>query len=172
MRKIVLTFGFIGGGIIAVMMLITMAFQDQIGFDRGAIVGYTTMVLAFLMVFFGIKSYRDNVAGGTVKFGRACKVGVLIALVTSLCYVATWELLYNKLMPDFMDKYAAFEVQKAKASGGSEERIAVEVKRLADFKETYRNPAVRLPLSFIEVFPVGLILTLVSSGIISRKRSA
>jgi hypothetical protein len=67
MRKIVLTFGFIGGGMLAAMMLLTLPFQDQIGFDRGVYVGYTTMVLAFLMVFFGVQSYRDNVAGGSVR---------------------------------------------------------------------------------------------------------
>ena len=63
MRKIVLTFGLIAGAILSVMMLVTQSFFDQIGFDKGEIIGYTTMVLAFLMVFFGVRSYRDNVAG-------------------------------------------------------------------------------------------------------------
>ena len=53
--------------------------MDAIGFDRGEIIGYTSMVLAFLLIFFGVRSYRDNVAGGTVRFGRAFAVGALIA---------------------------------------------------------------------------------------------
>jgi hypothetical protein len=81
MRKIVLTFGLIAGAVLSVMMLITIPFEDKIGFDRGELIGYTTMVLAFLMVYFGVRSYRDNVAGGTVGFWRAIVVGLLITAV-------------------------------------------------------------------------------------------
>ena len=102
MKKIVLTFGLLAGAILSAMMLIALPFQDAIGFDRGAIVGYTTMVLASLLTFFGVRSYRDNVAGGTVRFGRALTVGMLIGLVSSLCYVATWEVVYFTLAPDYM----------------------------------------------------------------------
>ena len=78
MKKIVLTFGLIAGAILSAMMLaITIPFQDAIGFDHGEIIGYTSMVVAFLLIFFGVRSYRDNVAGGTVAFGRAFAVGAL-----------------------------------------------------------------------------------------------
>jgi hypothetical protein len=76
MRKTVLTFGFIAGAILSVMMLVTIPFHDRIGFGWGGLViGYASMVLAFLMVFVGVRLYRDNVAGGSVTFGRALKVG-------------------------------------------------------------------------------------------------
>ena len=89
MRRIVLTFGLIAGLMLSAMLVITMQFQDRIGYDQGATIGYTTMVLAFLMVYFGVRSYRDNVAGGAIAFGRAFKVGALISLVATVCYVAT-----------------------------------------------------------------------------------
>src|SRR5687767_2395792 len=114
MKKTVLTFGLIAGGILSLMMAITMPFHDQIGFDRGEIIGYTTMIAAFLLIFFGIRSYRDNVAGGSVSFGRAFKVGALIALVASVCYVATWEVIYFNFAPDFMGKYQAHLLEKAR----------------------------------------------------------
>src|SRR5687768_10069858 len=101
MKKIVLTFGLIAGGILSAMMLVTLPFQDAIGFDRGEIIGYTSMMVAFLLIFFGVKSFRDNVAGGSVTFGRAFAVGAQIALVASICYVATWQVIYYKLAPDF-----------------------------------------------------------------------
>jgi Protein of unknown function (DUF4199) len=69
MKKTVLTFGLIGGAILAAMMFATLPFMDKIGFDRGEIIGYTTMILAFLLVFFGIRSYRENVGGGQITFG-------------------------------------------------------------------------------------------------------
>ena len=78
MKKIVLIFGLISGGISMVMMLATMLFIDRIGFDKGVFVGYTAIVLSFMLVFFGIRSYRDNVSGGRISFGRAFQVGILI----------------------------------------------------------------------------------------------
>jgi uncharacterized membrane protein (DUF485 family) len=170
MRKIVLTFGLIAGAILSAMMLITLQFQEQIGFDKGAIIGYTTMVLAFLMVFFGVRSYRDNVAGGSVTFGRALGVGLLITIVATVCYVATWEVIYYKLAPDFGDKYAAYAVEKAKAAGATDEQIAVKMKEMTEFKEMYRKPLVNIAFTFLEPLPVGLLLTLVTAGVLSRKR--
>jgi hypothetical protein len=170
MRKIVLTFGLIAGAVLSVMMLVTLPFQDQIGFDKGMLIGYTTMVLAFLMVYFGIRSYRDNVAGGSVGFGRAFVVGLSITVVASVCYVATWQLVYYKLAPDFMEKYAAYEVGKARKAGASEARIAEKVKQMAEFKVMYDNPLVNMAFTFIEPLPVGLLFTLVSAGLLSRKR--
>jgi hypothetical protein len=172
MRKIVLTFGLIAGAILSAMMLITQAFFDQIGFDKGEIVGYTTMVLAFLMVFFGVKSYRDNVAGGSVTFGRAFMVGLLITAVASVCYVATWQVIYHKIAPDFGDKYAAYVVEKAKKSGATDAEIAAKTKQMADFQEMYRNPLINIGLTFLEPLPVGILFTLVTAGALSRKRKS
>lgn len=172
MRKIVLTFGLIAGAILSAMMLITLSFQDRIGFDKGAIIGYTTMVLAFLMVYFGVRSYRDNAAGGRVTFGRAFVVGLLIMLVASACYVATWELIYYRLAPDFGEKYAAHSVEKARKSGATEAQIAEQTKKMAEFAAMYRNPLVNVALTFLEPLPVGLVITLVTAGVLSRKRRA
>src|SRR5579862_6898429 len=139
MRKIVLTFGLIAGAVLSIMMLLTLPFQDRIGFDRGAIIGYTTMVLAFLMVYFGVRSYRDNIAGGAVGFWRAIGVGLSITAIATVCYVATWEVMYFKLMPDFGDKYAAYAVKQARESGASEAKIAQTTKEMEQFKEMYKN---------------------------------
>jgi hypothetical protein len=170
MRKIVLTFGLIAGAILSVMMLITLPFHDEIGFDKSAIVGYTTMVLAFLMVFFGVRSYRDNVAGGNVTFGRAFMVGLMITAVASVCYVATWELVGQQLAPDYLDKYAAYSVEKARKSGATDAQIAAKTKEMAEFKEMYKNPLINIGFTLLEPLPVGLLFTLVAAGVLSRKR--
>src|SRR5205823_381213 len=128
------------GAIMSVMMLATTPFLDQIGFDRGAIIGYTSMVLAFLLVFFGIRSYRDNVAGGRIGFLRAFQVGILITVVASICYVATWEVVSYKVFPDFSDRYAAHELEKARAAGASEQQLTKKRTELERFREMYRNP--------------------------------
>ena len=170
MRKTVLTFGLIAGGILSVMMLATIPFMDSIGFDRAEVIGYTTMVLAFLLIFFGVRSYRDNVAGGSVSFGRALAVGALIAVVASVCYVATWQLIYYRLAPDFMEKYQAHVIEKARASGESSAALAKRVTDMQRFSEMYRNPAINAAITFIEPLPVGLVFALVSAGILGRRR--
>jgi hypothetical protein len=170
MKKTILTFGLISGAILSVMMLLTIPFHDAIGFDRMEIIGYTTMVLAFLLIFFGVRSYRDNVAGGTVRFGRAFAVGALIGLVASLCYVATWEVMYFKFMPDFVTKYQAHTLEKARRDGESEEAIARKKAEMDKFAEFNRNPAINAGITLVEPLPVALIIALVSAGVLSRRR--
>ena len=170
MRKIVVTFGLIAGAILSVMMVLTFTVLSKISFENGAVIGYTTMVLAFLMIYFGVRSYRDNVAGGTIKFGRAFKVGFLIMLIGVVCYVATWEVIYYKFTPDFADKYAAHAVEHAKTAGKSDAEVAVLTKQMADFKEQYKNPLINIAFTTLEPLPPGLLLTLVSAGLLSRKR--
>ena len=172
MRRIVLTFGLIAGGILSGMMLATLPFADAIGFDRGEIVGYTAMIAAFLMIFFGIRSYRDNVAGGSVRFGRALLVGTLISVVASVCYVITWDVIYFRLAPDFGAKYQAHLLDKARRDGESEESLARKKAEMERFAEWYSNPAINAAITFIEPLPVALVVALVSAGVLSRRRSS
>ena len=170
MRKIVLTYGLIAGAILSLMMLVTIPFQDRIGFDKGAVIGYTTMVIAFLMIFFGVRSYRDNVAGGSVGFGRALGVGLLITLIASICYVATWQFIYYRLTPDFMDKYSAYTIEKARKSGATDATIAARTKEMAEFSEMYKNPLINIAFTFLEPLPVGVVFAVVTAGVLCRRR--
>lgn len=170
MRRIVLTFGLIAGGLLSLMMVATVPFMDRIGFDYGAVVGYTTMVLAFLLVYAGIRSYRDTVGGGTVGFGRATAVGLLIVLVASACYVATWEVVSARMVPDFADRYTAHVLERARASGATPAELDARARELARFREQYRNPFLHVAYTFLEPLPVGVLMTLVSAGILSRRR--
>ena len=168
-KKTVLTFGLIGGAIMAAMMFATLPFVDKIGFDKGEIVGYTTMILAFMLVFFGIRSYRENVSDGRITFGRAFAVGILITVVSCVCYVIAWEILYFKFMPDFVDKYASYMVEKVRASGASQQIIDAKLQEMNSFKVMYDNPFINAAITFCEPFPVGLLVTLISAAILRKK---
>jgi len=168
MQKIVLTFGLIAGAVLSAMMFLTLPFMDH--GNQGLLIGYTTMVLAFLMVYFGVRSYRDNVAGGLVTFGRAFKVGALISLVASTCYVASWEVIYFKMRPDFMEKYAASAIAAARKDGATEAEIAQKTQEMAKFAEQYKNPLINIAYTYLEPLPVALLFTLITAGVLSRKR--
>jgi amino acid transporter len=170
MKRTVWTFGLIAGAIMSAMMLVTIPFMDRIGFDTAEVIGYTTIIAAFLLIFFGIKSYRDNKLGRTISFGRALLVGVLINVVASACYVATWEVIYFGIAPDFVAKYSAHAIEKARAEGASEEQIAKKTVDMQKFQELYRNPLINAAITFLEPFSVGLIVSLVSAGILRRRR--
>lgn len=171
MRKIILTFGLIAGGILAAMMAITMPLfmKGTLDSSNSEVLGYSTMVLAFLLVFFGIRTYRENVGGGAITFGRAFKVGILITLITCACYVIAWEIIYFNFIPDFADKYAAVSMDHLRAKGASAAELATTQQKMADFKRLYANPLINIGMTFMEVFPVGLIMTLVSAGILRKK---
>jgi hypothetical protein len=170
MKKTILIFGLISGAISSLFMLGTMSFIDRIGFDRGVIVGYTVIVLSFVLVFFGIRSYRENVGNGSISFARAFSVGILITLVSCLIYVVTWEIVSVSFFPDFVDKYNNHMIAQVRASGAGPAEVAAEIERLKSFAEMYKNPFYKAAFTFLEPFPVGLLITLVSAIILRRKR--
>jgi len=121
------------------------------------------------MVYFGVQSYRDNVAGGRVTFGRAFKVGLLISLVIMACYVAIWYVVFHNFMPDYFDKYAAYTIEQSRQAGASDAAIAEQTKEMAEFKEMFRNPLVFVAFGLLEPLPVALVFTLVTAGIMGRR---
>ena len=171
MRKIVLRFGLASGCILVAMASITMplCLNGTLDFDNSEVLGYSSMVLSFLLVFFGIRSYRDTVTGGTIGFGRAFQVGILITLVTCAMYVLAWEIAYFNFFPDFLDKYSAHVLAKMHATGESEAAIQKTTAQMAMLAKHYDNPLFNSAITFMEVFPDGLVMTLLSAAILRRK---
>jgi len=169
MKKTILVFGLISGALSSLMMVATVPFLDKIGSDRGYVIGYTAIVLSFLLVFFGIRSYRDNVGNGQITFSKGFVVGIAITLISCVFYVATWEVLYFTILHDFMDKYGAYMVEKLKASGASAAAVQAKLQEMKKLKELYENPFFNIAMTFIEPFPVGLVITLLSAAILRKK---
>jgi hypothetical protein len=173
MKKVVIVFGLISGVISSVLMFLTLPLLNNgtINFKNGEVIGYTAIFLSFLLVFFGIRSYREN-AGGTITFGRAFSVGILITLISCVFYVASWEILYYKFMPDFVEKYAAHEIAAMREKGATEAAIAAKNKEMEKMKAMLDNPLINAAFTFIEPFPVGLLVTLVSAAILRKRTPA
>lgn len=171
MRRIVLKYGLIAGGIVSAVtaIMLPLCLQGVVDFGASEVVGYAAMVLSFLMVFFGIRSYRDDVAGGTIGFGKAFGVGLLVTLVACAVYVITWQIVYWGFIPDFLDHYSAYLIDELRAEGASPEVIEEKRAEMATFAELYANPFFNALITFLEVFPVGLLVTLVSAGILRRR---
>jgi len=170
MKKTVLTFGLISGVLSSLMMLAFLPFMHKVSSTQGLVIGYTAIVLSFLLVFIGIRSYRDNVGNGQITFTKAFAVGISITLISCIFYVGTWEIVYFNFLPrDFMDNYYAQTIEKAKASGASPEAVQAQVEQMKKLKEQYENPIFNSMMTFIEPFPVGLAITLFSAAVLRRK---
>ncbi len=174
MRKVTLTFGLLAGVIVSVFMVIIMGLCENgtINFDNGDVIGYGSMVIALSMIFFGIKSYRDNYQNGAIKFGKGLQVGMLITLVAALIYAAAGEAYYQtnpEAQAALMDKYADHHINKMKERGALPAEIDQKVKEMADLKEMHKNPAIRFGMTLAIILPVGIVVTLISAAVLRRK---
>lgn len=172
MKKLILVYGLIGGAIVSAMMLITMPMYKSgtMNFDNGHLVGYTTMVIALSVIFVAIKSYRDKQAGGAITFWKGVQIGLLISLIASAMYALTWEYLYADMGSEFIVKMTEHQVNELQTNGASAAEIEKVRAEMAEFGKSYENPLFRFPLTlFIEMFPVGIVVTLISAALLRRK---
>jgi hypothetical protein len=170
MTRIILIFGLISGAIAAALMwvLVGVVKAGAINFENGMIWGYSTMIIALSLVFFGVKSYRDN-HGGRITFFKGLQVGILISLISALCYAASWELYYSGSGAEFIQKYNAYYLEKMKVGGASEAEVEKARIESEQFMELYKKFYIRFPMTLMEILPVGVIVTLISAALL-RKR--
>ena len=170
MLRIILIYGVIGGLIVAIPMLVSMLTTPAGAIpENAAVYGYLSMLLAFTMVFVGIKQYRDKALGGVIGFVPALGVGLGISAVASLFWVVGWEITLATGF-DFGSAYTDSTVAAAQARGAPAaelERIRAET---AEFLDMYANPLFRLPITFVEMFPIGVLISLLSAALLRNSR--
>ncbi len=173
MKKNILIYGVISGLIVSSLMLFTMNYmshcEGSVDFDTSMVIGYASMLIAFSLVFVGIRNYRNKYNNGLISFGKAFKIGILIVLIASTFYVVAWLIDFYFFIPDFMDKYSAHMLEKLKASGASQVEIDKQTKEMAEFAVMYKNPLVNAAMTYMEILPVGLVVSLISALILKRK---
>ena len=169
MKKDVWKYGLLSGLVLAVTMAVTVPFEHRIGANYAMLVGYTTMVLSFLIVFVGVKHYRDTGCGGSITFGRAFAAGALMMLISCFCYVAMWEVLNATIEKSFARDYTASMVKRAQNSGLQGAALEAKIAEAHKFEVMYANPLYRMSMTLMEPLPVGIVMALVAAGILRRK---
>lgn len=170
MKRIVLIYGIIGGIIVAAFMWLTLGSGEH-DFDNGMWVGYTTMVIGLSTIFFAVRSYRDKHQGGTIKFGKAFLVGLYITLIASTMYVASWMVLSATTEQDFMEAYYEHEKAELERSDLAREQVEAQLQEMRDFQEMYKNPVVKIGFTYMEILPVGLLISLLCAALLRSGRS-
>jgi hypothetical protein len=169
MKKDVWKYGLLSGLALAIMMAVTVPFEHHTNERWAMVVGYTTMVLSFLIVFVGVKHYRDTECGGSIGFGRALAAGVLMMLISCACYVAMWEALNATVEKNFAHEYSAALVKRAQNSGLQGAALERKIAEARKFEAMYSNPLYRAAMTLLEPLPVGIVMALVTAGILRRK---
>jgi hypothetical protein len=169
MFRDILKYGLIGGLIVGGIDFTMFTFAgDQPHFEHGMLIGYTIMLVALTTVFLGIKRHRDAELGGVIRFWPAFGMGLAISFIAGIFYVAAWEASQAITHADFATAYSSFVLEKAKAEGQSAAQLAQMSAELAQFKVQYANPMFRLPMVFTEIFPVGVLVSLVSAALLRK----
>lgn len=169
MNKTVLTYGIIAGLIVTVMMWLTLGSGEH-DFDNGMWIGYTTMVVAFSTIFFAVKSYRDKQKAGAISFGKAFLIGLYITLIASTMYVASWMVLSATTGQEFMAGYHEHEKARMESSGMAAEEVEAKLKEMDEMMELYNNnPAFKAGITYMEILPVGLLISLICAGLLKRR---
>lgn len=170
MKKNVYAFGIISGLILSLNMIYWIEQCYSKGdFSGSEIIGYASMLVVFSFIFIGVRNYRNKYNNGIISFGKAFKMGLFITLIASTFYVVTWLVYYYFFIPDFMEKYILYLVQDAKASGLTQTELDNKIAEMEGYKEMYKNPIFVVLLTYAEVVPVGLLVSLISAFILKRK---
>jgi hypothetical protein len=171
LRKL-LFYGVVAGLVVG-LTLFTMTVVTKGRIPMGAAgmaLGYLTMLVALSAVFVGIKRHRDLDRGGIIRFWPAFGMGVAISFIASVLYVLSWEAALAVTQADFPEIFAQAMIEQEKARGAGAEALAKVAADMQQFKTQYANPLFRMPMTFVEIFPVGLLVSLFSAGLLRNPR--
>lgn len=169
MKKIILICGLIAGFISSAWAIFYISISEtHADMENGMIYGYTAMIIGFSFIFVGVKNYRDKHNDGLITFGKAFKIGFYITLIASTVYVVAWLIDYYYFIPDFIDDYIVHTLKKMKTDGATQLQLDAKAAEMNEFKEMYQNPLFNAMVTYTEIMPPGLIISLISAAILKK----
>jgi hypothetical protein len=172
MTNIIFLFGTFAGLIVigAMIAVIAASSGNPEMSDHSLVLGYLIMIVALSMIFFGVKRYRDQELGGVIKFMPAFLMGVAISIIAGIIYVAVWEVYMAATNHAYIEAYIAHTIAEAKANGTAAAELDKMIADMKAFRVQYADPLFRLPMTFLEIFPVGLLISLISALLLRMPR--
>lgn len=165
MKKVIWIYGLIIGAALSINTIMMMnVMVNNRDFKSNDVLGYGVLIAMFSIIFFGIRKYKTSYGSGFISFGKAFKIGVLIAFIGSSMYVLFGLGYYYLFVPEFLDAYIEIVLKNCT----SPEELATKTVEMANFKEMYKNPLFAIFVSYMEVLPLGIIVTLISALILKK----
>lgn len=169
MKKIVWSYGIIAGLISTLGFIITVVNPKETDMATGMVYGFAAMLIGFSLLFIAVKNYRDKYSGGIITFGKAFKMGLYISLIASTVYVATWLITYYLFIPDFYEQYTQNYLEKMQASNLPQATIDENIKEMAEWNESYKNPLMIIFITYTEIIWIGVVIALIAAGVLKRE---
>jgi len=170
MLRIIVTFGIAAGLIVAVPMFLLISNVELGSGANSMLAGYLMMLVALSLIFVGVKRFRDQNLGGVIRFVPALLMGLGISAVAGVMYVIGWEITLAVTDFAFIDGYGTSVMESARAKGASAAELQKISAEMAAFRVQYANPLFRLPMTFVEIFPVGVVISLISAALLRNSR--
>lgn len=167
--KYALTYGGMAGAI-AISVIFFTLISGLPNHNHSLWFGYLVMLTALTLIFVGVKRFRDVECGGVIRFGRAFAVGLGMAVVAGVVYVILFEIFVAATGYDFMADYSHSIIEEMRSEGATPAEIASTEREMQGFEDIFANPFKRLPMVFLEIFPVGLLVALVSAALLRNPR--
>lgn len=169
MKRIIFGYGIVSGSVVIITTLIGLSLaKENASFSFDAWLGFLIMFIALSSIYVAIKRFRDQNPGGVITFGKAMQIGLGISAVAGVVYVGGWEIYLFMTDYIFINDYTQFIVESRQSAGATETEMAEVVADMDRLKTQYANPLFRLPMTFVEIFPVGLVVSLVSAGVLRK----
>ncbi|MCB9251487.1 MAG: DUF4199 domain-containing protein [Flavobacteriales bacterium] len=171
MKNTIIKYGSYSGlTIVGILAITSLIGYEKIGFKYGELIGYSSMVLSFLFIFFGIRQYKAGLGDEPFTFMQAFKMGILMSLIASAIYVAGWLFINKFIYPDFMEDYTNYYIESQKSKGVDSLQLQTMITEIEKNKEMLKNPLVNILITFFEIFPVGILVSLVSAIILRKNQ--
>jgi hypothetical protein len=164
MKRTILSFGGIAGLVLGIFIVLL-----TLGKAGNAVWGYSSMIVAFSFIYVGVRNYRDKYNEGVISFGKALRIGLGITLVGSTLYVLFWMVDFYAFIPDFMNKYAATMVKDVQNSGLTGAALDKKLAGIKQMQESYKSPVFVFFFTYLEVMPVGIVISLIASLLLRRR---
>ena len=170
MKKTIIICGLIGGLIsVGWFVLSEQLFSNHMSIETRTYFGYATMIVGLSVIFVAVKNYRDNYNDGIISFGKALRIGLLITLIASTVYVAVWMIDFKWFIPDYFDKFKLQVLADMKANGATAARIKEKTTEINGYIKIYKNPLYNALFTYMEIVPVGIVISLIAALILKRK---
>lgn len=162
-------FGLISGGVMVSLFIIThilLDINDPNNYGTSELIGYTTMVLSLVAIFFGIRHYKHEQSDGILTLKTAIVVGLQITLVASFFFGVYSYVLMEFITPEFLDSYYGYYVDTIKNSQATEAVKQAQLNEMKEMEWFIFNTFLQSLLMFVTVFLIGGVITLISSFIL------
>lgn len=167
MKNSIIIFGTISG-----LVVITSTILG-VQYGRGSVwLGFLVMFIALSTIYVAIKQHRDSVLGGVISFKTGLLMGIGISAMAAVVYTAVWEVYLYVTDYAFTETMANSIIEAGRLPNASDADLRASIEQAESFRQQYGNALVRIPMTFLEIFPVGIIVSLFSAWLLRNHKTA